>query len=90
MEFYLKNPPIIILDEATSALDNISEYHVQKAIASSIRGRTTFIVAHRLSTIENVDTILVMENGVIVESGNHQELLSKNGLYRSLHDAKTV
>ena len=59
-------------------------------ILSNYPDTSMIIVAHRLSTIENVDTILVMENGVIVESGNHQELLSKNGLYRSLHDAKTV
>lgn len=80
----IRNPAILILDEATSALDNISEYHVQKAIASSIKGRTTFIVAHRLSTIRDADKIIVMENGRCVESGNFQELLAKKGKFYEL------
>lgn len=80
----IRNPKILILDEATSALDNISEYHVQKAISSSIRGRTTFIVAHRLSTIRNADRIVVMEQGVAVESGTYEELMAKKGKFYEL------
>ena len=80
----LRNPKILILDEATSALDNISEYHVQKAIESSIKGRTTFIVAHRLSTIRGADRIVVMENGRIVEMGNYEELMAKKGKFFEL------
>ena len=80
----IRNPKILILDEATSALDNISEYHVQKAIESSIKGRTTFIVAHRLSTIRGADRIVVMENGRIVEMGNYEELMAKKGKFFEL------
>ena len=80
----IRNPAILILDEATSALDNISEYHVQKAISSSIKGRTTFIVAHRLSTIRDADRIMVMENGECVESGTFNELMSKKGKFYEL------
>ena len=80
----IRNPQILILDEATSALDNISEYHVQKAISSSIVGRTTFIVAHRLSTIRNADRIIVMENGACVESGTYDELIAKKGKFFEL------
>lgn len=86
----IRDVKLLVLDEATSALDNTTEKKVIDGILSNYPDTSMIIVAHRLSTIENVDTILVMENGVIVESGNHQELLSKNGLYRSLHDAKTV
>ena len=80
----IRNPKILILDEATSALDNISEYHVQKAINQSIQGRTTFIVAHRLSTIRNADKIIVLENGEIVESGTFEELIDKKGKFYEL------
>ncbi|MBE5734620.1 MAG: ABC transporter ATP-binding protein [Clostridiales bacterium] len=80
----IRNPKILILDEATSALDNISEYHVQKAISSSIRGRTTFIVAHRLSTIRDADRIVVMDQGVAVESGTFEELMAKKGKFYEL------
>ena len=80
----IRNPKILILDEATSALDNISEYHVQKAIASSIRGRTTFIVAHRLSTIRDADRIVVMEQGEMVECGTYEELMAKKGKFFEL------
>lgn len=80
----IRNPKILILDEATSALDNISEYHVQQAIAKSIRGRTTFIVAHRLSTIRDADRIIVMENGVAVESGTFEQLMEKKGKFYEL------
>ncbi len=85
----IRNPRILILDEATSALDNISEYHVQQAIQKSIIGRTTFVVAHRLSTIRNANRIVVMENGEIVETGTFDELLAKKGKFyelKSLND----
>ncbi len=80
----IRNPKILILDEATSALDNISEFHVQKAISSSIRGRTTFIVAHRLSTIRDADRIVVMENGEVAEIGTYEELMAKQGKFYEL------
>lgn len=81
----IRNPKIFILDEATSALDNISEYHVQKAISSSIKGRTTFIVAHRLSTIRDADRIVVMENGCAVEIGTYSELMQKKASFINLN-----
>ena len=80
----MRDPKIIILDEATSALDNISEYHVQKAMDSLIKGRTTFIVAHRLSTIRDANKIIVMENGSCVESGTYDELMAKHGKFYEL------
>ena len=80
----IRDPKILILDEATSALDNISEYHVQQAISSSIKGRTTFIVAHRLSTIRNADRILVLDGGEVVESGTYDELMQKKGKFYEL------
>jgi len=81
----LKNAPVLILDEATSALDAESERHIQAALAHLMQGRTTLVIAHRLSTIEAADLILVMEQGQIVERGNHIELLTQGGLYASLH-----
>ncbi len=80
----IRDPKILILDEATSALDNISEYHVQKAISSSVKGRTTFIVAHRLSTIRNADEIIVMENGIAAERGSFEELMALKGKFYEL------
>jgi subfamily B ATP-binding cassette protein MsbA len=80
-----KDAPILILDEATSALDSESERHVQAALETLMQGRTTLVIAHRLSTIERADRILVMENGHIVEQGNHQALLQQDGLYAHLH-----
>ena len=82
----IRNPRILILDEATSALDNLSEYHVQKAISASIRGRTTFIVAHRLSTIRDADRIVVLEEGKIVEVGSYDELMQKKGRFFELKE----
>lgn len=81
----LKNSPILILDEATSALDTESERHIQGALDGLMENRTTFVIAHRLSTIENADRIVVMQDGQIVEVGNHRELLNKDGVYASLH-----
>ena len=81
----LKNAPVLILDEATSALDSESERHVQAALETLMRGRTTLVIAHRLSTIENADRIVVLQKGRIVEMGNHQELMEKNGVYAQLH-----
>ena len=81
----LKAAPVLILDEATSALDNESESLIQKALDASRSGRTTFVVAHRLSTIENADTVLVMNEGRVVAAGNHVALLEQDPIYRSLH-----
>lgn len=80
----IRNPKILILDEATSALDNLSEYHVQKAIDRLVEERTTFIVAHRLSTIRNADRIVVMEEGKVVEVGTYTELMKKQGKFSEL------
>ena len=80
----LKNAPILILDEATSALDSESERHIQDALDNLMQGRTCFTVAHRLSTIENADRIIVMENSKIIEMGTHQSLIEKNGKYANL------
>jgi ATP-binding cassette, subfamily B, bacterial MsbA len=81
----LKDAPILILDEATSALDNESEHVIQAALESVMKGRTTFVVAHRLSTIEKADKIVVMGDGEILEQGTHVELLALNGHYTRLH-----
>ena len=81
----LKNAPILILDEATSALDTEAERHIQAALAQLVRNRTTFIIAHRLSTVEQADRIIVLDAGVIVESGTHTQLLAHGGLYSQLH-----
>ena len=80
----LGNPPIMLLDEATSALDTESEKLVQEALDHLMQNRTTVVVAHRLTTIQNADLIIVLENGKVVEQGNHQELLAKEGLYQKL------
>lgn len=82
----LKDAPILILDEATSALDTESERYIQQALDALMQNRTSIVVAHRLSTIEKVDTILVVNQGEIVERGSHAELLEKQGFYKNLHD----
>ena len=81
-------PPMLILDEATSSIDTRTEVRIQKAFAKMMQGRTTFIVAHRLSTIREADIILVMKDGAIIEQGNHEELLMKKGFYHELYNAK--
>lgn len=81
---FLKNPPILILDEATSALDNVTEQMIQKSLEELCRGRTTIVVAHRLSTIRRADEILVINDQGIVERGTHADLLAKNGVYAEL------
>lgn len=82
---FLKNAPILLLDEATSALDTESEKHIQKSLDTLLKGRTSFVVAHRLSTIINADRIIVMRDGGIAEIGTHEELLAKGGLYNHLY-----
>jgi len=86
----LKDPRILILDEATSSLDTESESLIQEALANLMKDRTTFIIAHRLSTVMNADRILVLNKGEIVESGTHSQLLALNGLYRKLCDAQFI
>ena len=82
---FLKNPPVLILDEATSALDNMTEMQIQSSLAELSKGRTTLVVAHRLSTVKNADEILVVTDGVIAERGTHEELVEKGGLYAELY-----
>ncbi len=84
----LSLPPMLILDEATSSIDTRTEIRIQKAFAAMMEGRTSFIVAHRLSTIQNADVILVMKDGHIIEQGNHQELLEKKGFYAELYNSQ--
>lgn len=81
-------PPMLILDEATSSIDTRTEMRIQKAFATMMKGRTSFIVAHRLSTIQEADVILVMKDGRIIEQGNHEELLAKGGFYKTLFEAQ--
>ena len=84
----LRNPPILILDEATSALDTVTERQVQEALNLVMANRTVFAIAHRLSTIRHADCIIVLQQGKIVESGTHDELLALGGIYRRLHDTQ--
>ncbi len=87
---FLKNPPIIILDEATSALDNATEFLIQKALDELSKGRTTIVVAHRLSTIKNADEIIVLTDQGIQEKGRHPELLDKKGMYAGLYNSQFI
>lgn len=86
----LANPPMLILDEATSSIDTRTELKIQDAFAKLMNGKTSFIVAHRLSTIKNADVILVMKDGNILEQGNHEELLKANGFYKKLYDSQFI
>lgn len=84
----LADPPILILDEATSSVDTRTEERIQKAMDNLMKGRTSFVIAHRLSTIRDADRILVMKDGDIIEQGNHEELLKKNGFYAELYNSQ--
>jgi subfamily B ATP-binding cassette protein MsbA len=86
----LKNPEILILDEATSALDSASERLVQEALSNLMKNRTSLVIAHRLSTVQHADEILVIDNGKIVERGTHEELLLEDGLYNKLSQMQSV
>ncbi|AEB75724.1 ABC transporter ATP-binding protein [Clostridium botulinum] len=84
----LSNPSILILDEATSSVDTRTELYIQKAMDNLMNGRTSFVIAHRLSTIKNADLILVMKDGSVIEQGNHNELMNKNGFYADLYNSQ--
>ena len=84
----LRRPPILILDEATSSIDTRTEVLVQDAFEELMKGRTSFIVAHRLSTIKNADQMLVMKAGNIIERGTHDELLAQGGFYKNLYESQ--
>ena len=86
----LSNPPVLILDEATSSIDARTELKVKRALDKMMEGKTSFIVAHRLSTIKEADIILVMKDGHIIERGNHEELLKQNGFYKELYNSQYV
>ena len=86
----LKNPNILILDEATSSLDTASEKAVQEALDYLMKNRTSLVIAHRLSTIQHADIIFVVDNGKIVESGSHEELLIKNNFYKKFIDLQAI
>ena len=87
----MANPPILILDEATSALDTESERLVQDAILKLMKNRTSLVIAHRLSTIQHADLIVVIDEGMIVETGTHAELMTKmDGFYRKLHSFQAI
>jgi len=82
----LKDAPILVLDEATSALDTHAEREVQRALANLMEGRTSLVIAHRLSTVQRADKIVVLDGGRVVEEGRHEDLLERNGLYRALYE----
>ena len=82
----LMDPRILILDDSTSSVDTQTEKLIQEALENLMKGRTTFVIAHRLATVRRADLILVMEKGRIVERGKHEELLARGGLYKAIHD----
>lgn len=84
----IENAPLLILDEATSSVDTRTELLIQKAMDRLTVGKTSFVIAHRLSTIKNADLILVMKEGDILETGNHEELLAKGGFYADLYNSQ--
>ena len=84
----VSDPPVMILDEATSSIDTRTEAHIQQAFGTMMQGRTSFVVAHRLSTIREADVILVMKDGHIIEQGRHEDLLTKNGFYANLYHSQ--
>ena len=86
----LANNKILILDEATSSVDTRTEIQIQKAMDNLMKGRTSFVIAHRLSTIKDADLILVLKDGDIIEQGNHEELIAKNGFYAELYNSQFV
>ena len=84
----LRLPPMLILDEATSSIETRTEIKIQQAFANMMKGRTSFIVAHRLSTIREADIILVMDSGKVIEQGTHEELLAEKGFYAKLYNSQ--
>ena len=84
----IQNSPMLILDEATSSVDTRTELITQRAMDKLMENRTSFVIAHRLSTIKDADVILVVKNGDIIEQGNHEELLKKNGFYAELYNSQ--
>ena len=85
---FLANPEMLILDEATSSVDTRTELQIQRAMEELVHGRTSFVIAHRLSTVRNADLILVMNHGTIIEKGTHEELLAANGFYADLYNSQ--
>ena len=84
----LADNPVLILDEATSSVDTRTEHRIQRAMDNLMKGRTSFIVAHRLSTIREADVILVMKDGHVIEQGRHEQLLAQNGFYAKLYNSQ--
>ena len=82
----IANPPVLILDEATSSIDTRTEKHIEQGMDALMEGRTVFVIAHRLSTVRNADMILVLEQGHIIESGNHDQLIAQQGRYFQLYN----
>jgi ATP-binding cassette subfamily B protein len=85
----LKNPRILILDDSTSSVDTETESEIRQALNSLMQNRTTFIIAHRIQSVMNADTIVVLDKGKIVQSGKHEELVSQDGMYRQIFDIQT-